>query len=74
MQDSLALCRLPHSIFRIKPYSPAVPVAVAMVASVNTTVSWSMGVMSSMFNCACGSLQERELFTHQSVDRPHLKT
>ena len=47
----------PHTIFRIKPYSPAVLVAVAMVASVNTIVEWSMGVMSSMINCACGSLR-----------------
>jgi len=39
-----------------------------MVASVNTIVAWSMGVMSSMINGACGSLQEHELFTQQSVD------
>ena len=61
-------------IFSIKPNSPAAQVAVAMVASVNTIVAWSMGVMSSMINCACGSLQERELFTQQYVDRPHLKS
>jgi len=62
-----------ENIFSIKPYSPAVLAAIAMVASVNTIVARSMGVMSSMINCACGSLQECELFTQQFVDGPHLK-
>jgi len=78
---SETLCTVPKDIEvinevinELKPYSPTVPVAVAMVTSVNTIVAWSIDVMSSMINCACGSLQERELFTQQSVDRPHLKT
>jgi len=61
--NACVLSDLRALIFSIKPYSPAVPVAVAMVTSLNTIVA--------MINYACGSLQERELFTQH---RPHLKT
>lgn len=30
-------------------------------------------MMSLKIHCACGSLQERDLFQQQSVDKPHLK-
>ena len=52
--DKFILYFLRALIFSIKPYSLAVQVAVAMVASVNTIVACSMGVMSSMINCTCG--------------------
>jgi len=37
-------------IFSIKPYSPAVPVAVAMVASINTIVVYGRDVINDQLH------------------------